>query len=367
LGFWHTGYIEFHEPDQPPVVKTPPRPSFLCNTCDAAFFSGRDLDVHEFSGHVRDRPTLVLEGREVGRTRLYVTHKTLATDWAFQSVDWVSLNGELFAPDNAAIALASKTVGFADVVAINGDVRQEFQFEFALAGASDLDGVDEALNSLIREKVWGRDSIDTFIMRGKQYASASRYLDGIANYLYGVMAREEFADLGGDPEKYESRYDSAVKILGRFDRAPAEAICGLVAFHYNQFDRAMVKTKSARVSDISRRIELLLDGKIANRSGYEDSYHSELDAALSDSTVERMLQLCAMPLDGSAGEIAADSTSDLKRERPYDQLKLRVVLAEHYLAAGQLSDARKHADELRHSPTTENWYSKFGNRLGEVS
>lgn len=365
MGFWHTGYFEFHEPDEPPVIRAPRRPTHACVSCGAAFFSERDLEVHEFSGHVRPRPTLILDGREVGRTRLYVTRETLAQDWVFHSTHSVAINGEPFVPESAPAALASKKSGFADVVATNGDVRQEFQFEFALAEATDLSGIDEALYSLINGNVWGRDSIDTFIMRGKRYPSASRYLDGIANYLYGVLAREELADVGGDPEKYEGRYDSAVRILGEFDRPPAEAICGLVAFHYNQFDRAMAKTTSARVSDVSKRLKLLLLGKAASPAGLAGAHHSELDAALSDSTVERVLRLCAMPLDGGPEAIVADAISDLRRQRPSDQLKLQVVLAEHYLAAGRHTEARAHADEVRHSSAAETWYSGFRSRLGE--
>ena len=367
MGFWHTGYFEFHEPEQPPLVRAPARPSYVCLACGAAFFSGRDLDVHEFIDHVRQRPTLILDGREVGRTRLYVSRKTMAEDWAFRSADSVVLNGESFPPDIAADVLASKKSGFADVVALNGDVRQEFQFEFALADASDLQAIDEALYSLIKENAWGRASIDTFIMRGKRHPSASRYLNGIASYLYGVLAREELADVGGDPEKYEARYDSAVKILGEFDRPPAETICGLVAFHYNQFDRAMAKTTSTRVSDISRRFKLLLQGKAVSTTGLAGPDHSELDAALSDSTVERVLRLCAIPLDGGAEAIVADAISDLAAQRPSDQLKLRVVVAEHYLAAGGHSDARAHADEVRHSSVAENWYAGFRSRLGDSS
>jgi hypothetical protein len=204
LGFWHTGYFEFHEPDEPFVPRLPPRPSHVCSECGAAFFSERDLDVHQFSGHVRQRPTLILKGREVGRTRLYVTKETNADEWDFRSAESVTLNGDWFSPGAASRFLSSRSTGFADVVARNGDERQEYQFEFALADATDLEGVDDALLSLFRGSVLGHDSIDTFIMRGKRYSSASRYLDGIANHLYGVVAREDHSDVNADPEKYES-------------------------------------------------------------------------------------------------------------------------------------------------------------------
>ncbi len=367
MGFWHTGYFEFHEPEELDVERLPPDPRYVCVSCGTAFFSSRDLDVHRFSGHVRQRPSLILNGRELGKSRLYVTRETRADDWSFANAESVLVNGVTATPLAAATQLAAKRSGYADVIAVNGDVTQSFEFEFALTDDADLHGVDEALFHMIRGNVWGRDSIDSFIMRAKRYESASRYTSGIANYLYGVLAREELADLGGDPSRYQGRYDAAVRILGEFDRPPAEAISGLVAFHYNQFDRAMAKTKSGRVSDVSRRFQQLLTGNRARCTDVIDAQHAELDAALSDSTVERVLRLSAIPLDGSADDAVADALIDVREQRSYDQLKLFIVAAEHQLAAADFAAARSSADELRHARFAENWYADFRQRLGDLN
>lgn len=328
--------------------------------CGAAFFSDRDLDVHEYGGHVREQPTLILKGREVGRSRLYVTKPTTVDDWVFTNAESVTVNGDRFQPAAAAEILANKSTGFTEVMARNGDVLQTYQFEFAFANAVDLQGVDDALESLIRGSVLGLGVIDTFIMAAKRYPSASRYLDGLANYLYGVVARE-----GGSSERYQSLYDRAVTILGEFDRPPAEAICGLVAFHYNHFEHAMSKTRSARVSDVSKRFTSLLRGRRPSVQGLEQVHHTVLDAALSDSTMERVLRVCAIPLDGSALTEVEDATSDVGGHRPYDQLKLRMIIAEHHLASGNLTAARAQAAELRHYRITENWYASMRARLGD--
>lgn len=360
MGFWHIGYFEFHEVDEPVLPKLPAKPSHICSVCGAAFFSHRDLDVHEYSGHVRELPKLILQGREVGRSRLYVTKPTTVDDWVFSNAESVTVNGDRSQPEAAAEILASKSTGFAEVMALNGDVHQTYQFEFAFASASDLQGVDDALESLIRGSILSLGVIDTFIMEAKRYRSASRYLDGIANYLYGVIARE-----GGSSERYQSRYDAAVTILGEFDRPPAEAICGLVAFHYNQFEHAMSKTKSARVSDVSRRFMSLLRGRRPSVQGLEQIHHGVLDAALSDSTIERVLRLCSIPLDGSARSEIEHAESGVGDQRPYDQLKLRMIIAEHRLASGNFTAARAQAAELRHFRITENWYASMRARLGD--
>jgi len=98
--------------------------------------------------------------------------------------------------------------------------------------------VTPALERLIDGGELSLRAIDDFIMRSKSYPTA-RYLSGIANYLYGVLAREGAAesrvrDESHDGGGYQGKYDQAVGILGSFDRPPAEAICGAYTQTSNQ-------------------------------------------------------------------------------------------------------------------------------------
>ena len=136
-------------------------------------------------------------------------------------------------------------------------IVQEYQFEFSIAEEEDLRHVDEALARFIYRRTLSLQAIEEFIQQAKEFKSARHYLSGIADYLYGVLARER-EDLANKDYRecldYQSKYDQAVNKLGMFDRQPAEAICGLVAFHYNHFDIAMKKTHSMRVSTISNEV-----------------------------------------------------------------------------------------------------------------
>jgi hypothetical protein len=215
--------------------------------------------------------------------------------------------------------------------------------------------------------VLSRRTILDFIERSKKHRSARRYLEGLSTYLYGVVARERSSesDLVGRPGDagYAGKYDRAVSMLGDFDRPPAEAICGMVAFHYNQFVRAMAKTKSQRVANVSLRIQAMISGSTWDRSDLSSLEHSSLDHALSDSMIDQVLKWGAIPLDGSANLFAREIDAELKSHRPEDQFKLRFVAVEHYLAAGDPEAASCHAEALRHSRDTESWYTDFRGRL----
>jgi hypothetical protein len=193
----------------------------------------------------------------------------------------------------------------------------------------------------------------------------------LANYLYGVLAREGAAEPGladgSASVSYQGKYDRAVGILGAFDRPPAEAICGIVAFHYNQFDRAMTKTKSRRVAEVSLRFQAMLKGAPWLDGDLSSSPHSSLDFALSDSLIEQVLKWSALPLDGSASDQVIELTAALHSQRPYDALKLHMVAAEHLRAAGDLTSAAQHAEQLRHLRSTEGWYADFRSRVQGAS
>lgn len=372
MGFWHTGYMEFHEPSSEWSGPRPaPRPpEFPCSQCGRRFRTADDLAVHLFDGHVTARPILTLHGRECGRSRLSVITATTAEDWGFHCVRSIRVNGQLLDEDAAKSALTAAAGGVVSVVLEGERVNQEFEFSFSIADSDDLDGVDGELWDLIRGRALTRRTITAFIDCTDRYRTARRYRDGLANYLYGVMAREEsapIAALGGGIPPYVARYDDAVSRLDLFDRPPAEAICGLVAFHYNQFDIALRKTKSPRVARAARRLASLLAGT-ATSSAVTVEHSVSLDYLLSDTVTERILTWCSIPFDGTAGPPVQQIESALLDQQPADELKLRVVAAEHYLAAGEPDEGRRHLRALRHSAVADRWVESFGNRLtGEPS
>jgi hypothetical protein len=362
--------MEFHEETEEGLAAygEPKLPVFSCMRCGVTFSAERDLRVHNFEGHAIQRPVLIFKGRECGRSRLTITTVTGAQDWAICNADSIELNGVRMPTARAVQFLSSQRSGIVDVNLVNSDVAKKSQFEFALAEEEDLQGVDAALRRFIDFGELSARAVDDFIMRSKGYRTAERYGSGLAYYLYGVLAREGLAESGaagtfGESDHYESKYDKAVGILGAFDRPPAESICGIVAFHYNQFQRAMAKTKSQRVSEVSLRFEAQLKGLPWRAVGIMETTHSSLDSALSDSAIEQVLTWSALPLDGTAAAGVAEAVSQVGVQLPRDAFKLHLVAAEHSFAAGDLTAASQYGEYLRYSRAAETWYADLQRRL----
>lgn len=369
MGFWHTGYEEFHEPEDAHVwiAHVPKSPTFRCPRCDREFTSRDDLAVHEFDGHSSIRPVLTLHGRECGRSRLAVIAPTVAADWAIENAHTVRVNGRMCDEAEARKALASARTGVVSV-ALDGDGSdQKFEFKFDIANVEDLDGVDRSLQALISSKALTFNAIDSFILATSRFATARSYRDSYANYFYGVLAREQSTEAraveaDADRTRYVRQFDEAVAELGRYERPPAEAISGLVAFHYNQFDLALRKTRSPRVAQVALRFARLLEGETGTARIDLATDSASLDYVLSDNETEQVIHWTSIPLDGFSRPEIAEMEHALSRVEPTDGMKLRVILAEHHLAAGEPERADTHLGALRHSGDLEKWINGFQQR-----
>lgn len=375
MGFWHTGYMDFHEvpddySDRPTPAPKPPK--YPCSQCGQVFDSKDDLDVHIFDGHVTSRPVLMLHGRECGRSRLAVISKTSPEDWQFLNSRAIRVNGRRCSERDARKALCATPAGVV-AVTLEGDAAdQEFEFSFRIANSADLDGVDRRLDELIAGRSLTIHSIDAFIMQTSKFETARFYRDGLAGYFYGVLAREQSPESGllqgrNANDVYKQRFDDAVEELGKFDRPAAEAICGLVAFHYNQFDLAMRKTRSPRIARVAQRFKKLMSAQ-SDRSIVDPVIDkTSRDYVLSDNETERIVAWCSIPLDGACSDEVADIEHALASVEATDAVKLRVIAAEHHLAAGNAELGIEHVAVLRHSRDFERWSEWYRKRAGIMS
>ncbi|GAT01847.1 uncharacterized protein RMCFA_1959 [Mycolicibacterium fortuitum subsp. acetamidolyticum] len=298
--------------------------------------------------------------------------KTAPEDWRFVNARSVRVNGKRCSERDARVALASTSVGVVSVT-LGGDVTdQEFEFSFRIANSKDLAGVDQRLTELIEGRSLTISAIDSFIIRTEKFETARYYRDGLANYFYGVLARERSSESGlvrssTDVDAYKHRFDDAVERLGKFDRPTAEAICGLVAFHYNQFDLALRKTRSPRIARVARRFASLLGATPDTSTPRLEIDKSSLDYVLSDTEIERIITWCAIPLDGCSSQIVDEIERSLSDIPATDALKLRVIAAEHHLAAGEPARGMDHLMHLRHARALEGWCAWYRERAGNMS
>src|SRR5689334_9460164 len=92
MGFWHTGYQEFHELTGLETWAPAP-PTYHCAHCEAPFDCAEDVRIHRFASHPLRRPSLFVRGRELGTRPLRITQPLAAGDIRIDGCEQASLNG----------------------------------------------------------------------------------------------------------------------------------------------------------------------------------------------------------------------------------------------------------------------------------
>ena len=91
MGFWHTGYGEFHESGGLPKF-TPQPKRFPFQQCDESYSSPDELFSHRFEAHPLRRPVVFVQGQELGTNRGPITQPLSAAEVRIAHCDRALLN-----------------------------------------------------------------------------------------------------------------------------------------------------------------------------------------------------------------------------------------------------------------------------------
>lgn len=355
MGFWHTGYLEFHDPvDLEGFITEPSVPVFPCEQCGASFPSFEQLRRHRFEQHPAKRPVLYVRGREVGGAPLRVTRALQPTDIQTLHTSVARVNGRPVPLGELGLVLSKTTTSIADI-RLQGEVSADFRLQFEIASQEDTVGIERCFRAAAYRGRLDRHAIENVIESAQPYESAMAYCDGICEYLYGVLAKERSPESSLPYQEYRNKFNRAVDILRDVDRPLARIVQGLVAFHFNHFAIAADCSPTSRVGTASRRYQKWILPLGGSSDSHGSSHGQTLDSLLTDLETERLLRWVLMPLDAAlacATEIEAAVDRDIPE---FDRAKLRILIAEMYSRIGRHSDAKRHARELLNNPSFGPW------------
>ena len=363
MGFWHTGYFEHHEEAGLGDNWQPARQVFHCQHCDGQFVTIEALRQHRFEAHPYVRPIMFVRGIELGASQFHVTRKIRALDFQFSDCEEARIDGVKVPVEQLAKRLSKIANNRARVELMNSGVTASYDLNFRIAEELHLDGVDRAFVRLANRAVLSIAAIDGFISECRRYKTAEMYLDGIAKYLYGVLAKERSCDSSLAYEAYPDQFNAAIAALSDFDRPLARAIRGLVAFQFNHFHDATINAPVGRLQAAAQRFLDSLNG---------DGWHMPAGLALSADAPEELLtdsqtdKLLSWS-EASAGQLMRDieeiAALSKRESLAFNQLKAKILLSAAYEAAGDSKNALKTARELRADPDAAGMASRIIDRL----
>jgi len=357
MGFWHTGYMDFHEEVGFGKNYVPQKQEYPCSLCEDTFHTTAELRQHRFECHPLQRPILLFQGLEVGNAPLNVVREVPCSDWQVLSCEEATVNGNsVNLPDLGSI-LARISNDNVVLILRNNCVESIYTLTFRIASESDLSGVDQCFEDLSRRGRLDIRSIEDFIQSSKKYRTAINYYTGICEYFYGVLVKERAVGTTLNYESYPEKYNQAVDKLNEFDRTLSNGICSLVHYHFNHFDESVKKAKNtSRVGGVSLRYEQWLSGVSRSESNISRaSLSSALDSRLTDSQTEQLLQwgiLSPYELHEKSKEIDSWISKDIS---PLDRSKLMILMAESFYSLGSTEKAKFYCREMINSSTLGLW------------
>ncbi|WP_036991333.1 hypothetical protein [Metapseudomonas furukawaii] len=223
-------------PESPPAVLQPI--VYECPRCSAHFDSAQARRDHFFTVHPYRKPELLLHGQLLGNSETVIHEPVQATDWLLGSCHRASLNGRMMAPDELFQALAECRQGFHVLELSNQDSTERFELRFCIPELAELQRLEDIFNTLFLDNELSVDDVRRFAEACKSLKTAGEYLEGICQYLYGVLAKDQRGGTQLSHAQYKERFNRALEALRNVDRPLARTIRGIINFSFNSFVQA---------------------------------------------------------------------------------------------------------------------------------
>jgi hypothetical protein len=263
MGFWQTGYAEFHEPagfGEDVFTPSPPR-RFYCEQCSQHFGDLENLRRHRFESHPLRQPVLMVRGQSVGLLPLKVLMHLQPKDVVVEDALVCKFNGMSIDPEELGDRLASLRREFIEIELGNAGAMTRCKLDFKVSDVADIKGVEIAFMRMARDRNLSIEVVASFNQDCKAFQSAMFYAHGVSQYLYGVMAKERSPASGLSADQYTEKFLQASDVLAGFDRPLSNSIRALVAFHFNHFGDVQTLAPAGALSHTSAVFKGLLLGE----------------------------------------------------------------------------------------------------------
>lgn len=355
MGFWHTGYMEFHEPSGFENIYTPQPTVYHCPHCHYTSLTTEDIRRHRFESHPYSRPILFVKGTELGSTTFKITSRLLPSDISTERCTRALING-IALPISELGDKLSQINSDTITVQLEGDhVSAMFKLRFEIANEEDLVAVDRNFFEIARGLRLDMRAIEQFIHASKRYSTAIGYCDGICEYFYGVLAKERSPDSTIPYEAYQGKFNRAADELKAFDRPLARILGALIAFHFNHFVEARNLAGSSRVGVAANRFAKWLTAEITQDLTMDENMDSSLEKLVTDIDSERLIRW-SISANNELSLYKEEIASMLHKEiSDFDKAKAQILLGQLSLYQGDTEGALRYAKEFRNSPTMGIW------------
>jgi hypothetical protein len=322
-----------------------------------------ELGRHRFESHPRTRPVLSLRGRvllpapgtnviSAPLTAVEIAVRGARQIWVDEQLsNEAALKHRLCAPAGRVIRISLEDAG----------LKSLYRIRFEIADASDIKAVDELFFELVENTPITVPRVQDLVNLARPHRTAGRYVDGLAQYLFGIMAKQQSGGTHIPMDEYRERYNAALSVLADFRTPVAATIVGLVNFAGNVFDGAASVTHATKLHVAMQYFYATLFGGTTPVAGAMPGHGRIAGRVPADEATQRIVgwgyELAARGALEDEGLLRTSLSEGACS--PDDRFKLCVLLAESYAKQGRSDDARQLARPYSGHPIFARWADRF--------
>ncbi len=239
---------------RPIRVPPPGPPQKFCPFCSFQTGNPRELFAHLSSAHVGDRPVLLIDGREAGRSeevyaaleadKIHVSNCTgiaVRVDGAVASAKTIADLAPLLVGQRGSRVEIDLENRFHTLAA---PLHQTYVLDFFIPGKAELDQVDRQFSRHLASERLDFSAVVRFLESCPPGRPARRYAESLADYARGVLIKDRPAHVvvSVPYAEYRVLYQKAQSVLRHFKRPLPRLVCGAVHFALNDFGTGGVVT-----------------------------------------------------------------------------------------------------------------------------
>lgn len=339
---------------------------FPCRKCPAEFSSYEAWFQHRFEVHPFKRPVLFIGIREITTPRLTITTQLKEAQVRIANASKYIIDGRVVNKAQLINVLTTSVSGFLNIELIGDepDLQSRYEVSIEIPSRYDLEQVEAEFQRSFRVGVVSVVAINQFINNSLGAQSARRYLEGLAAYLYGILAKDQKGETHLTQEQGRIRMNEALQNLADFERPLASTISSLINFQMNVFGSGGVSLSAPRLNRAIKWFRQAQIGGDLNKLPMEDSQINITAQIPLDQATNELLEWIEMPL-ANLGELLKVIERRAQQDNwlPEDRMKAKVVatiVAEH---SGNIQQAAYIARSFRHDPV----FGSLAERLIERS
>jgi hypothetical protein len=336
----------------PEIPTAPNRPvTFKCDKCGEAFADREARRQHIFDHHPFKRPLLMVGSRMVNERGQVVATPFPPADWVIQQTERIVIDQQEVTSRQACQRLSQLTTGFHEVTLASADHTVTYHIEFDIPIEAQLAAVERVFNMLIVNQPLESDRIAQFITVVKQEDGARYYLEGVSDFLYGVLAKDQRGGTSLNRDDYTAKFHAAREALRFMNRPLANLIKALVNFNDNAFSEAEALAPDGQVAIACRMLNGLRSGRHCSAPVASIASGHNLPV---DTLTAEIMRFCSLSLAQQQEQLPQLVHLASKRlTTDHDRVKIQALAMNTCWEAGDVEQAASWAKKLRHSPLFE--------------